>query len=66
MPKLPQLTAKEAEKLLFDAGFRHIRSKGSHRIYLKDSTRVVIPFHSGKILHPKIVKQIVKAIDKTI
>ena len=66
MPKLPRLTAKEAEKLLFDAGFRQIRSKGSHRIYLKDSTRVVIPFHSGKILHPKIVKQVVEAIDKTI
>ena len=66
MPKLPRLTAKEAEKLLFDAGFRQIRSKGSHRVYLKDNTRVVIPFHSGKILHPKIVKQVVKAIDKTI
>ncbi len=32
MPKLPRLTAKEAEKLLFDAGFRQIRSKGSHRV----------------------------------
>ncbi|WP_040896758.1 type II toxin-antitoxin system HicA family toxin [Xenococcus sp. PCC 7305] len=66
MPKLPRLTAKEAETLLLDAGFRQIRSKGSHRIYLKDSIRVVIPFHSGMILHPKIVKQVFEAIDKTI
>ncbi len=65
MPKLPRLTAKEAEKLLLDAGFSQIRSKGSHRIYLKQRTRVVVPFHSGKILHPKIVKQVIEAIDKT-
>ncbi len=25
--------------------------------------RVVIPFHSGKVLHPKIVKQVLQAID---
>ena len=65
LPRLPRLTARDAEKLLFDAGFDRIRSKGSHRIYQKDSTRVVVPFHSGKILHPKIVKQVVEAIDKT-
>ena len=65
LPRLPRLTARNAEKLLFDAGFNQIRSKGSHRIYQKNSTRVVVPFHSGKILHPKIVKQVVEAIDKT-
>lgn len=63
MPKLPRLTAKEAEKLLLDAGFSQIRSKGSHRIYRKEEIRVVIPFHSGKILHPKIVKQVFDAIN---
>lgn len=39
-----------------------IRSKGSHRIYIKDHRRIVIPFHAGKILHPKIVKQVYSAI----
>ena len=63
MPKLPKLTAKEAEKLLLDADFSQIRSKGSHRIYRKEEIRVVIPFHSGKILHPKIVKQVFDAIE---
>ncbi|MDJ0582513.1 type II toxin-antitoxin system HicA family toxin [Crocosphaera sp.] len=65
MPKLPRLTAKEAEKLLLDAGFVQIRSQGSHRIYFKDNIRVVIPFHSGKILHPKIVKQVLNAIENS-
>lgn len=64
MPKLPRLTAKEAEKLLLDAGFVLIRTKGSHLIYRKDEIRVVIPFHSGKILHPKIIKQVFDEIDQ--
>jgi predicted RNA binding protein YcfA (HicA-like mRNA interferase family) len=63
LPKLPRLTAKEAEKLILDAGFTQIRSKGSHRIYCRENVRVVIPFHSGKILHPKIVQQVIEAIN---
>ena len=62
MPKLPRLTAVEAEKLLLQAGFQLIRSKGSHRIYMKEDKRFVLPFHSGKILHPKIVKQLFEII----
>jgi predicted RNA binding protein YcfA (HicA-like mRNA interferase family) len=63
LPKLPRLTAKEAEKLLLDAGFSLIRSKGSHHIYRKNEIRVVVPFHSGKVLHPKILKQVFDAIN---
>ena len=63
MPKLPRLTAKEAEKLLLNAGFIEIRSKGSHRIYFRENVRVVIPFHSVKILHPKTVQQVFTAIE---
>ncbi|MGF1603423.1 MAG: type II toxin-antitoxin system HicA family toxin [Thermosynechococcaceae cyanobacterium] len=62
MPKSPRLTAAEAERLVLKAGFQLLRSEGSHRIYGKDRLRVVIPFHSGKTLHPKIVKQVLKAI----
>ena len=62
MPKLPRLTAVEAERLLLQAGFKVIRSKGSHRIYIKENKRFVLPFHSGKILHPKIVKQLFEII----
>jgi predicted RNA binding protein YcfA (HicA-like mRNA interferase family) len=62
LPKLPRITAKEAEKLLLDAGFIQIRSKGSHRVYRLAEIRVVIPFHPGKILHPKIIRQVIAAI----
>jgi predicted RNA binding protein YcfA (HicA-like mRNA interferase family) len=62
LPKEPRLTAKEAEKLLLKAGFTLLRTQSSHRIYFKDNVRVVIPFHGNKILHPKIIRQVLKAI----
>jgi len=63
LPKLPRLTPEEAESMLLKDGYEFIRSKGSHRIYMKGTKRIVIPFHSGKTLHPKIVKQVIKAIE---
>lgn len=63
LPKDPRLKATEAEKILLERGFKLIRTKGSHKIYLKGDRRIVIPFHSGKVLHPKIVKQVLKAIE---
>jgi predicted RNA binding protein YcfA (HicA-like mRNA interferase family) len=46
------------------AGLEHLRSKGSHRIYGKGRLRVTVPFHAGEILHPKIVKQVLEAIEE--
>ncbi|MEW6115903.1 MAG: type II toxin-antitoxin system HicA family toxin [Nitrospirota bacterium] len=63
MPKLPRLSPQDAEALLLKNGFELLRSKGSHRIYLKNNIRIVVPFHAGKILHPKIIKQIFKAVE---
>ena len=61
MPKLPRLTAAEAERRLLAAGFVLMRSKGSHRIYFRAGERLVVPFHRGKILHPKIVREVLSA-----
>jgi len=61
--KIPRLKAQEAEKLLFKAGFKMVRSKGSHRIYRKGDRRIIVPFHASKTLHPKIVKQILKSLN---
>jgi predicted RNA binding protein YcfA (HicA-like mRNA interferase family) len=63
LAKLSRLKVREAEKLLFKAGFKMVRSKGSHRIYKKGDRRIIVPFHSSKALHPKIVKQILKSIN---
>ncbi|ADT73539.1 addiction module toxin, HicA family [Campylobacter coli] len=63
MPELPRMTAKEAEKLLLQNDFSIDRQKGSHRIYKKGLYRMVIPHHSGEILHPKIIKQLFEIIE---
>ncbi len=64
MPRLPRLTAAAAENLLLEAGFKLIRSRGSHRIYRKGNQRFVLPFHAGKTLHPKIIKQLMALTDQ--
>ncbi len=66
LPKLPKLTPEEAERLLLKSGYQHIRSKGSYRIYQRDKERFVLPFHKGKILHPKIIKELFEVIDEVI
>jgi len=64
LPKLPRITPQEAESMILKAGYEFIRSKGSHRIYMKETKRIVIPFHSGRVLHPKIIKQVIEAVEK--
>ncbi|MBI4876155.1 MAG: type II toxin-antitoxin system HicA family toxin [Acidobacteria bacterium] len=39
-----------------------MRSKGSHLIYAKGGRRIVVPFHAGATLHPKVAKQVQEAI----
>ncbi|MBI5198157.1 MAG: type II toxin-antitoxin system HicA family toxin [Nitrospirae bacterium] len=65
MPKLPRLNSQEAEAILLRSGFQMVRGKGSHRIYMKGNRRIVVPFHGNKILHPKIIKQVLRAIEVT-
>jgi len=62
LPKLPRLTAQDAQRLLQQAGFTLVRSEGSHRIFQRGEERFVVPFHAGKILHPKIVKGLLEII----
>ena len=64
MPKAPRMTAQEAEDALLTAGYVLVRSKGSHRIYQRGVRRCVVPFHAGKTLHPKLVKQVLMALQE--
>jgi predicted RNA binding protein YcfA (HicA-like mRNA interferase family) len=59
--KLPRIPAKKIVTLLERKGFNLVRQSGSHKIYKNSSgVRVTVPYHAGKILHPKILKQICK------
>ena len=62
--KLPRLTALEIIRVLEKEGFSFSRQSGSHKIYKnKKGKRVTVPFHSGKILHPKVLISILRDAD---
>jgi predicted RNA binding protein YcfA (HicA-like mRNA interferase family) len=59
--RLPRLTAREIIAVLLKVGFVLSRQSGSHQIYKnKDGKRVTVPFHANKILHPKVLKSILR------
>jgi predicted RNA binding protein YcfA (HicA-like mRNA interferase family) len=62
LPDLPRLNFRDTEKLLLSAGFKLLRTKGSHKIYIKDKKRIILPYHTSKILHPKIINQVLKIL----
>ena len=58
---LPKITAKEIIIILEKLGFYLARQSGSHKIYKNtEGKRATVPFHAGKILHPKVLKSIIK------
>ena len=64
MERLPRVTAAEAIKVLEHVGFSLVRQSGSHKIYRnKEGQRVTVPYHTGKILHPKVLRSILRDAD---
>ncbi len=61
--KLPRVDAKKVIGVLNKLGFKLVRQSGSHKIF-KDSEgkRVTLPYHSKKILHPKLLKTILRDV----
>jgi len=58
--KLPRITADKLIPILEKKGFTLVRQSGSHKIYRNaENVRLTAPYHSGEILHPKILKQII-------
>ncbi len=67
MPKLPRLTARQIVAVLEKAGFSLARQSGSHMIYKTAAgKRATVPFHSSKILHPKVLKSILRDADLSV
>jgi len=65
-PRLPRVTASEIIRVLERIGFVQVRQSGSHRIFRNEQgQRVTVPFHRGKILHPKVLKSILRDADLT-
>jgi predicted RNA binding protein YcfA (HicA-like mRNA interferase family) len=65
--KLPRITDTDAIKVLERAGFLFSRQSGSHKIYKnREGKRATVPYHSGKILHPKVLASILRDVDLTV
>ncbi len=65
--KLPRITARDAIRALERNGFVLARQSGSHKIYKNPAgKRVTVPFHPGKILHPKILESILRDAELTL
>jgi predicted RNA binding protein YcfA (HicA-like mRNA interferase family) len=65
--KLPRVTAAEVIRVLERVGFVFSRQSGSHKIYKnEEGRRATVPYHSGKILHPKILSSILRDADLNV
>jgi predicted RNA binding protein YcfA (HicA-like mRNA interferase family) len=59
MSKPTSITALQASKALLRLGFHVARHSDSHKLYVnQQGRRVTIPYHSGSVLHPMILKGI--------
>ena len=67
MTKLPRLTARQIISVLQKSGFSLARQSGSHMIYKNAAgKRVTVPFHASKILHPKVLQNILRDADLSL
>lgn len=63
-PKSLRFTAKQLIKLIEERGFSLSRQNGSHIIFHNNNgVRITIPKHGSRILHPKIVSNVLRDID---
>ncbi len=67
MAKLPRLTAQQIIVALERSGFSRVRQSGSHAIYKSAiGKRVTVPIHGSQILHPKILRSILRDADLSL
>lgn len=67
MPRLPRVTAAQTICVLEQTGFSLSRSSGSHFIYVNEQgQRTTVPSHAGQILHPKVLKNIIREAGLTV
>jgi len=64
MSKLPLITVKNFEKLLYELGFQFKRQKGSHVFYRHpDGRYTTLPHHGNQVLARPLIRQILREIE---
>ncbi len=67
MTRLPRLKGKEIIRILERAGFRTVRTKGSHTFLIhSDGRATVVPVHSGEIIGPGLLRAILRDVEMSV
>ncbi len=67
MSNIPVLKPQEVVRILENLGFVEIRQKGSHKQFRhQDGRGTTVPFHKGKDISPRLLRQIASDINLTV
>lgn len=67
MSKLPWVTADQVILAIQKIDFKFSRQTGSHKIFKNQKgKRVTVPYHTGKIIHPKVLLSIINDAELTV
>ncbi|MDJ0745398.1 MAG: type II toxin-antitoxin system HicA family toxin [Xenococcaceae cyanobacterium MO_167.B27] len=67
MSNIPVLKPQEVVGILNTLGFIEVRQRGSHKQFRHpDGRRTTVPFHKGRDISPRLLRQIASDIDLTI
>ena len=68
MPRLPRVTAREAQRAVERDGWFSVGATGSHEHFRHPTKpgRVTIPHHGGATLGPKVIRSIIRQAGLTI
>jgi predicted RNA binding protein YcfA (HicA-like mRNA interferase family) len=66
MSNVPVLKPQEVVRILENLGFMEVRQKGSHKQFRHEDGRgTTVPFHKGRDISPKLLRQIANDIGLT-
>ncbi|MEH1970331.1 type II toxin-antitoxin system HicA family toxin [Nostoc sp.] len=67
MSNIPVLKPQEVVRILESLGFVEVRQKGSHKQFRHEDGRgTTVPFHKGRNISPRLLRQIASNIGLTI
>jgi len=67
MSNIPILKPQDVVRVLENLGFVEVRQKGSHKQFRHaDGRGTTIPFHKGRDISPRLLRQIAKDVELTV
>lgn len=67
MSSIPVLKPQEVVRILNKIGFIEVRQRGSHKQFRHaDGRATTVPFHKGRDVSPRLLRQIASDINLTI